>query len=935
MAVNSFADKLVKKILGTSSDVFLKKVKATVQEINDWEPRIEKLTDAELQAQATKFKEMIAKAVEGIDDKTARRKAEQTILTEILPEAFATVREGSRRVTGMRHFDVQMIGGVALHQGRIAEMRTGEGKTLVATLPSYLNGLTGRGVHVVTVNDYLALRDAEWMGKIHTFLGLSVGCIQNDMDDVERKDAYARSITYGTNNEFGFDYLRDNMKFDVESLVQPDHYFAIIDEVDSILIDEARTPLIISGASDEATDKYFTANEIIPKLVRGNKDEETKITTGDYLLDEKNHSSVLTEAGVTKSENLLGVSNLYDPANMDLLHCVEQALKAHTLYKRDHHYVVQEGEVLIVDDFTGRLMQGRRWSDGLHQAVEAKEGVKIERENQTLATITLQNYFRMYEKLGGMTGTAETEAEEFGTVYSLDVVQIPTNQPMVRVDSSDMIYRTLPEKWDAVVDEIKDLHSEGRPVLVGTVSVENSELVAEKLKAIGVPHKVLNAKYHEQEAEIIAQAGRRGGVTIATNMAGRGTDILLGGSPESLARDYLKRLEINPDDATEEQFEEQLRKAKAVVAEEHKDVVAVGGLHILGTERHESRRIDNQLRGRAGRQGDPGSTRFVLSLEDDLMRIFAGDKVRSMMEWLGMEKGVAIESKTVSRQIERAQKAVEARNFETRKHVLKYDDVMNKQRETIYGLRRQLMLEPEHREYLLGETGVAKDLLHDLTESMLDLEAGPETWDVNTYAAEIESIYAIDPARDAGVDFKVMNPDEIEEAVWKKAAANYADKEEKAGGESLRAYERYIMLNIIDSQWKDHLLSIDHVKQGIGLVGYGQKDPLVEYKKQSFDMFQDMLDRIDTNTTKALFNLEIVDRNEQEEIERIERLEQQRAKRQAAGMAFTGAMSGAEAAGAEAARHTPFVRDSPKMKPNEPCYCGSGKKFKKCHGAGA
>jgi preprotein translocase subunit SecA len=935
MAVNSFADKLVKKIFGTSSDLFLKNVKPTIQAINDWESRIEKLSDAELAAQTAKFKQMVANAVEGIEDKKERRKAEQDILNTILPEAFATVREGSRRATGMRHFDVQLIGGVALHQGRIAEMRTGEGKTLVATLPSYLNALTGRGVHVVTVNDYLASRDAEWMGKIHRFLGLTVGCIQNDMDDFERKEAYACDITYGTNNEFGFDYLRDNMKFDVESLVQRDHYFAIVDEVDSILIDEARTPLIISGASDEATDKYYTANEIIPRLEKGHKNEETKVTTGDYLVDEKNHSAVLTEQGVAKAERLLGVANLYDPSNMDLLHCVEQALKAHTLYKRDHHYVVQDGEVIIVDDFTGRLMQGRRWSDGLHQAVEAKEGVKIERENQTLATITLQNYFRMYEKLGGMTGTAETEAEEFNTVYGLDVVQIPTNMPMIRKDSPDVIYRTLPEKWDAVVEEIKELHAKGQPVLVGTVSVENSELVAERLKKIGVPHNVLNAKYHEREAEIVAQAGRKGAVTIATNMAGRGTDILLGGNPEFLAREYLKRMEINPDEATEEQFAEQLRRAKAVVAEEAKEVQAVGGLHILGTERHESRRIDNQLRGRAGRQGDPGSSRFILSLEDDLMRIFAGDKVRSMMEWLGMEKGVAIESKTVSKQIERAQKAVEARNFETRKHVLKYDDVMNKQRETIYGLRRQLMFEPEHREYLLGDNGVARDLLHDLTDSMLSLTISPDQWDINTYAAEIESIYGIDPARDAGVDFRRMNPDEIQERIWEKAKKNYEEKEKLAGAESLRAYERYIMLNIIDSQWKDHLLSIDHVKQGIGLVGYGQKDPLVEYKKLSFDMFQDMLDRIDTNTTKALFNLQVISQDEQEERERLARLEMQRARRQAAGMAFTGAMGTAEAAGAEAARHTPFVRDTPKVKPNEPCYCGSGKKFKKCHGAGA
>ena len=935
MPVNSFADKLVKKIFGSSSDVFLKMARPIVAQINDLEPQIEKLSDDELKAQTTKFKEQIATALEGIEDKDERRKAEQDILHELLPEAFATVREAGRRVLGMRHFDVQMIGGLALHQGRIAEMRTGEGKTLVARLPSYLNGLTGRGVHVVTVNDYLALRDAEWMGKVHRFLGLTVGCIQNDMDDVERKDAYACDITYGTNNEFGFDYLRDNMKFDVESLVQPDHYFAIIDEVDSILIDEARTPLIISGASDEATDKYYTANDIIPRLEKGHKDEETKVTTGDYLVDEKNHSAVLTEQGVSKAEKMLGVSNLYDPSNMELLHCLEKALQAHTLYKADHHYVVQEGEVIIVDDFTGRLMQGRRWSDGLHQAVEAKEGVKIERENQTLATITLQNYFRMYEKLSGMTGTAETEAEEFGTTYNIDVVVIPTNRAMVRKDNSDMIYRTLPEKWDAVVDEIKELHGRGQPVLVGTVSVENSELISDRLKKVNIPHNVLNAKYHEREAEIVAQAGRKGAVTIATNMAGRGTDILLGGNPEFLANEYLKRMEINPEEATPEQLEEQLAKAKAVVDKEHEEVVAVGGLHILGTERHESRRIDNQLRGRAGRQGDPGSSRFVLSLEDDLMRIFAGDKVRSMMEWLGMEKGVAIESRTVSKQIERAQKAVEARNFETRKHVLKYDDVMNRQRETIYGLRRQLMFQPEHRDFLLGENGVAKDLLHDLTFSFLNPETPAKDWDVDTFAAEIESIYAVDPAKDAGVEFRSMTPDEVEDTIWAKAIANYEEKEKLAGAESLRAYERYIMLNIIDTQWKDHLLSIDHLKQGIGLVGYGQKDPLVEYKKQSFDMFQDMLDRIDTNTTKALFNLEIVVRDDQAEMERLERLERQRARRQAAGMAFTGAMATATAAGdTEAVRHTPFKRDTPKMKPNDPCYCGSGKKFKKCHGAG-
>lgn len=931
----NFADKFLTKIFGSENNRFLKRIQPIIEHINSLEPQLQKLSDDELRARTAQFKQHVANALEGITDKEQRRKKEQEVLDALLPEAFATVREGSRRVTGMRHFDVQLIGGLVLHQGKIAEMRTGEGKTLVSTLPAYLNALTGRGVHVITVNDYLASRDAEWMGRIHRFLGLTVGCILNDMDDYQRLEQYNADITYGTNNEFGFDYLRDNMKFDPDQLVQKrGHYFAIIDEVDSILIDEARTPLIISGASDEATDKYFVANEIIPKLERGHKDEETKVTTGDYLLDEKNHSAVLTEQGVNKAERLLGVGNLYDPANMELLHCVEQALKAHTLYKLDHHYVVQNGEVIIVDDFTGRLMEGRRWSDGLHQAVEAKEGVTIERENQTLATITLQNYFRMYEKLSGMTGTAETESAEFAATYNIDVIIIPTNRSMVRKDNPDVIYRTLPEKWDAVAAEIKDCYERGQPVLVGTVSVENSEKISTVLTKMGIKHNVLNAKYHEREAEIIAQAGRKGAITIATNMAGRGTDILLGGNPEFLAREFLKKQEINPDEATEEQFQAELKKAEAIVKAEHAEVVALGGLHIIGTERHESRRIDNQLRGRAGRQGDPGSTRFVLSLEDDLMRIFAGDKVRSMMEWLGMENGVAIESKTVSKQIERAQKAVEARNFETRKHVLKYDDVMNKQRETIYSLRRQLMEQPEHREYLLGEKGVARDLLEDLTNNFLNPKVSPNDWDVETYAAEIESIYAIDPAADAGVDFKRMNSAEVQEAVWRTASASYDEKEKLIGNEALRAYERYIMLNIIDSQWKDHLLSIDHLKQGIGLVGYGQKDPLVEYKKESFNMFQEMLDRIDTNTARSLFNLEVVVKDEQEEIERLERLEKQRARKQAAGMAFTGAFEGAEMAGAEAKKHTPFVRDQPKVKPNDPCHCGSGKKFKKCHGAG-
>jgi preprotein translocase subunit SecA len=856
-----------------------------------------------------------------------RKRREREALDEILPEAFAIVREASVRTTGMRHFDVQLIGGIVLHQGKIAEMRTGEGKTLVATLPAYLNALTGRGgVHVITVNDYLASRDAEWMGQIHRFLGLEVGCIQNDMDDFERQAAYAADITYGTNNEFGFDYLRDNMKFDLATCVQRGHYFAIVDEVDSILIDEARTPLIISGPSDEATDKYYKADAIIPQLKKGEEVDGKK--TGEYVVDERQHTAVLTEDGVDKAEKLLGVGNLYDPSNMELLHCVEQALKAHTLYRLDHQYVVQDGEVIIVDDFTGRLMKGRRWSDGLHQAVEAKEGVKIEKENQTLATITLQNYFRLYEKLSGMTGTAETEAAEFQTTYKLDVIVIPTHMPMVRSDFSDVIYRTLPEKWDAVIEEIKDCHERGQPALVGTVSVENSELIATRLQREAVPHNVLNAKYHEREAEIIAQAGRKGAVTIATNMAGRGTDILLGGNPDFMTREFLKKQEIDPDEATEEQWSEAFSRAKRIVEDEHKEVVGIGGLHILGTERHESRRIDNQLRGRAGRQGDPGSSRFFLSLEDDLMRIFAGDKVKALMQRLGMEKGVAIESKMVSKRIESAQKSVEGRNFESRKHLLEYDDVMNKQRETIYGLRRQLMEQPDQREYLMGDppqAGVAYDLLSDLTKQYLNPDVAPDDWDVENYKIQIKTIYDFDADAER-LDIPNFSSQEVVDEIWEKLKVKYANKEQQIGPEAMRTYERIIMLNIIDAQWKDHLLSLDHLKQGIGLVGYGQKDPLVEYKKQSFDMFQEMLDRIDTSTIRSLFNLQIVSE------EPPEALRQRRMPRRPTPMTFTGPNQGAAPAGEEAGKVKTVVRDQPKVGRNEPCPCGSGKKYKKCHG---
>ncbi|HEY3104332.1 MAG TPA: SEC-C metal-binding domain-containing protein, partial [Pyrinomonadaceae bacterium] len=633
--------------------------------------------------------------------------------------------------------------------------------------------------------------------------------------------------------------------------------------------------------------------------------------------------------GVDKTERLLAVGNLYDPDNMELLHCVEQALKAHTLYRLDHQYVVQDGEVIIVDDFTGRLMKGRRWSDGLHQAVEAKEGVKIERENQTLATITLQNYFRLYEKLSGMTGTAETEAAEFHSTYKLDVIVIPTHMPMVRKDNPDVIYRTLPEKWDAVVEEIKDLYEKGQPVLVGTVSVENSELISRRLQRVGVPHNVLNAKYHEREAEIVAQAGRKGMVTIATNMAGRGTDILLGGNPDFMAREFLKDQEVDPDEANESQWQQEFLKAKRIVEAEHKEVVSLGGLHILGTERHESRRIDNQLRGRSGRQGDPGSSRFFLSLEDDLMRIFAGDKVKALMQRLGMEEGVAIESRMVSKRIEAAQKSVEGRNFETRKHLLEYDDVMNKQRETIYGLRRQLMEEPDQREYLLGETGVARDLLGDITKQYLDPNVSPDAWDVENYKVQIHTIYALD-AEAEGIDFQNSTPEEIENILWEKLKTKYAEKEKQIGDEAMRTYERIIMLNIIDAQWKDHLLALDHLKQGIGLVGYGQKDPLVEYKKESFDMFQAMLDRIDTTTIRSLFNLQVVAEESPEEIARRRLAARRRGPRS---MQFTGPNQGAAAAGEEAGKVKTVVRDQPKVGRNDPCPCGSGKKYKKCHGA--
>jgi preprotein translocase subunit SecA len=950
-------NKVATKIFGSANERLIKRLWPVVEEINALEAKMKSLSDDELRAYTEKFKEHVNKRLEGADlsastpeeEKTALRNAIDGALEEILPEAFAVVREASRRATGMRHFDVQLIGGMVLHRGMIAEMKTGEGKTLVATLPAYLNAISGRGVHIVTVNDYLAKRDTEWMGKIYRFLGLTVGCIQHDLNDDERKAAYGADITYGTNNEFGFDYLRDNMKFDPAAMVQRGFYFAIVDEVDSILIDEARTPLIIAGSSEDSTEKYYAANECMIRL----KSEQAKLVAeikqseGDvdlkqdprllYHVDEKQHQATLTEIGVEMAEKYTSAGNLYDPVNMELLHCIEQSLKAHTLYHLDKQYIVRDGEVIIVDEFTGRIMPGRRWSDGLHQGVEAKEGVKIEAENQTLATITLQNYFRMYIKLAGMTGTAETEASEFANIYKLDVAVIPTNRPMSRLDYSDMIYRTEQEKWNAAALEIKELHEKGQPVLVGTVSVENSELLSEQLKKLRIPHNVLNAKpeHAGREADIVAQAGRKAQVTIATNMAGRGTDILLGGNPEFLAKKYLKEKEINPDEATEEQMAAALERAKVVTDAEHEEVIKLGGLHILGTERHESRRIDNQLRGRSGRQGDPGSSRFYLSLEDDLMRIFGGERIKGLMLRLGMEEGVPIESRLVSKRIEGAQKSVEAHNFSIRKHLLEYDDVMNKQRAAIYSIRRQLLegfegdsieeRNANQREYILS---VAQDAFEGLIDQYMPKESRPDEWDMVGFKDQLRTLFGFDVDN---TNFIVdhMGPQEAEEKLWPEIEKSYADKEVQVGVEAMRSLERYIMLNIVDSQWKDHLLALDHLKEGIGLRGYGQKDPLVEYKRESFHLFEAMRARIDTETVRYLFNfqVQVTDSVEQQLLERRRR--QRRGR-----VAFTKANESAFAGGEEETAK-PIRNKEPRVGRNEPCPCGSGKKYKKCCGAEA
>lgn len=827
---------LTKKIFGTKNERDLKKLQPYVSAINELEPKVKKLSDAQLRAKTAEFKEKLAQGA---------------TLEDILVEAFAVVREAARRSINMRHFDVQLMGGVVLHQGKIAEMKTGEGKTLVATLAAYLNALQGKGVHIVTVNDYLAKRDADWMGPVYNFLGMEVGAIQHEMGDLERQEAYKKDITYGTNNEFGFDYLRDNMKFRLDHLVQPIHHYAIVDEVDSILIDEARTPLIISGPTEESTTIYYRVDNLVRRLQKNKH----------FQVDEKTRTVSLLEEGVTEAENFLKVDNLYDLAHMDLIHSINQALKAHYLFRKDVDYMVKDGKVIIVDEFTGRLMPGRRYSDGLHQALEAKERVRIEEEYQTLASITFQNYFRMYDKLAGMTGTAATEATEFQSIYKLDVVEIPTNKPLIRKEYPDVIYRTAKEKWSAVVEEIAENYEKGRPVLVGTISIENSEFLSSKLRKKNIKHVVLNAKYHEMEAQIIAQAGRIGAVTIATNMAGRGVDILLGGNPEHMARESLKKKGKEIARVKEEEWQKELREAKKITQEEHKKVVEMGGLHIIGTERHEARRIDNQLRGRAGRQGDPGSSRFYLSLEDNLMRIFGSDRISGLMSRIGMAEGVPIEHPMVTKAIERAQKQVEAHNFSIRKHLLEYDDVMNKQRETIYRLRREILEGKDMKSYI-------RELIETLADWLLEThtpeEKEPEEWDIEGLKKAMGAQFGLD-LDELTIDWETVTYHDLKSTILDALNEIYENKESLLSTAHMREFERLIMLQVIDSQWKDHLLAMDYLKEGIGLRGYGQRDPLIEYKKESYEMFQSMMDRIEEQSIRYLFLLQPVRQEEQPE----------------------------------------------------------------------
>jgi preprotein translocase subunit SecA len=869
-----------------------------VLKVNAYEETISKLSDLQLREKTAEFQKRFSEGAPDDTELAAR-------LWEGLPEVFAVAREAAKRVVAMRPFDVQVLGGIALHTGKISEMKTGEGKTLVGTMPAYLNALTGRGVHVITVNDYLAKRDAQWMGEIYRFLGLSVGIVQHDTSDRARREAYHSDITYGTNNEFGFDYLRDNMKFDPAHFVQRELHYAIVDEVDSILIDEARTPLIISGPAEESTDLYLRINAIIPSL----KNEI------DYTIEEKTKTATFTEAGNAHLEKLLKIENLYDLANMEMVHHALQALKAHALFRRDVDYMVKDGEVVIVDEFTGRLMQGRRWSDGLHQAVEAKEGVQIANENQTLASITFQNYFRMYRKLSGMTGTADTEAAELDKIYALEVLVIPPNRKMIRRDDSDLIYRTEKEKYDAIVEEIIQLNDVGHPALVGTISIEKSEHISALLKRKGVKHCVLNAKYHEKEAEIIAQAGRFGSVTIATNMAGRGTDILLGGNPDFLYKNYAAQ---HPD-AEPADLSSAKEKILQECADEKSRVIELGGLRIIGTERHESRRIDNQLRGRSGRQGDPGSSRFYLSLEDDLLRIFGSDRISRVMGKLGMEEGVPIEHGVVTRAIENAQKRVEGHNFDIRKHLLEYDDVMNKQRTIIYSLRNQAFSENRIEE--VEET--MREMVETAVDSHCHKEAYVDEWDIENMAATLSNRFNLPFSKETLAPYE--DPVLLKEHILSKVTESYKQKEETYGAETFHQLEKQLLLRMIDTQWKDHLLGMDLLKDGIGLRGYGQKEPLSEYKREGFDMFTEMVDRVKTGVVEQLFHVHLVQEDgtaadsptPPPKIETpIKRSPTFRLSR------------------GEKTKMVPVVlhKDEPKIGRNDPCHCGSGLKYKKCHG---
>ena len=841
---------VARKIFGSKNEREIKRLRPDVEEINRLEPEISALSDDELRAKIAEWKAKIS----AIEEREQREEA----MLEILPQVFAVVREASKRTIGQRHFDVQLIGGMILHQGRIAEMKTGEGKTLAATLPAVLNALSGRGVHVVTVNDYLARRDSEWMGRIYNFLGLTVGVVVHGVPDQERKVAYRADITYGQNNEFGFDYLRDNMKFNIEDYVQREHNFAIVDEVDSILIDEARTPLIISGASEESTDTYYVVDRVIPRL----KAEE------HYTIDEKMRTVALTEDGVTRVEQLLGVENLYDPRNILLLHHANQGLRAHTLFKRDVDYVVKDGEVIIVDEFTGRLMPGRRWSDGLHQAVEAKENVKIESENQTLATITFQNYFRMYKKLSGMTGTADTEAVEFKEIYGLEVVVIPTNQPMIRIDNHDVVYKTEDEKFDAVIEEIRDCNERGQPVLVGTVSIEKSERVADKLKKTGVKHYVLNAKNHEREAEIVAQAGRYGAVTISTNMAGRGTDIVLGGNPE-----FMAAAEVGTKEPGDPNFQAALAKYVEQCKGEREKVLEAGGLHILGTERHESRRIDNQLRGRSGRQGDPGSSRFYMSLEDDLLRIFGADRLKGLMSKIGMEDNEPIEHRWISKAIENAQKKVESHNFDIRKHLLEYDDVMNKQREVVYHRRRELLSGASLKADVLD---MCDALIEEIAEAHGNNEVDPAEWDWKAIDDAFFKQFKFRPGLNAQTEFDgkpIHGSDDLIDVGTERVHQLYDQRETEFTEPVMRQIEKIVMLQTLDMLWKDHLLAMDHLKEGIGLRGYAQVNPLVEYQKEGFTMFEALMAVMQQDVVEKVFSVQV---QRQQDVEQIQQAKPQR-----------------------------------------------------------